>query len=309
MTGGREGESRFREAEQEHARRFTELRPLLFSVAYEILGSATEADDVLQDSYLRWATVDLTDVDNSKAYLAKIVTRQSLNALRARARRREDYVGPWLPEPILLSSDDPSADVELAESVSTAMLLVLETLTPDERAVFVLREVFGFDHAEIAVIIDKSTAAVRQTAHRAREHVQARRRRFEPVDTARASKLTTAFFTAAATGDLEGLMAMLSPDVVYTADSNGKATAARRPIVGAEAVANLMMRMGSIGKRHGYRFDTGLFNSSPGVVFYSEEEVQGIFVVEISDGSITGIYVMRNPDKLVGTRTVRRIGR
>ncbi|PRC44356.1 RNA polymerase subunit sigma-24, partial [Mycobacterium sp. ITM-2017-0098] len=143
----------------EHADRFTHLRPLLFTIAYEILGSATESDDVLQESYLRWAEVDLPAVTDTKAYLARLVTRQALNALRAQSRRREDYVGPWLPEP-LLTDADPSADVVLAESVSMAMLVVLETLTPDERAVFVLREVFGFEHEEIAATLGKSTAAV-----------------------------------------------------------------------------------------------------------------------------------------------------
>ncbi|HYP91691.1 MAG TPA: sigma-70 family RNA polymerase sigma factor, partial [Mycobacterium sp.] len=166
----------------EHAERFTVLRPLLFTIVYEILGSATESDDVLQDSYLRWADVDLTAVRDTKAYLAQLVTRQALNALRATARRREDYVGPWLPEPLLLDDRDASADVVLAESVSMAMLVLLETLSPDERAVFVLRDVFGFDYDEIAGAVGKSAAAVHQTAHRAREHVHARRKRFEPVD-------------------------------------------------------------------------------------------------------------------------------
>ena len=158
------------------------LRPLLFTIAYEILGTATESDDVLQESYLRWAEVDLASVQDTKAYLAKLVTRQALNALRAQARRREEYVGPWLPEPLLVDAGDASSDVVLAESVSMAMLVVLETLSPDERAVFVLREVFGFSHDEIASAIGKSSASVRQLAHRAREHVQARRKRFDPVD-------------------------------------------------------------------------------------------------------------------------------
>src|SRR4051812_3608952 len=157
--------------ESEHAERFTHLRPLLFTIAYEILGSATESDDVLQDSYLRWAAVDLSTVHDTKAYLARLVTRQALNALRAEARRREDYIGPWLPEPLLLEPDDASADVVLAESVSMAMLVVLETLTPDERAVFVLHDVFGFDYDEIASAVGKSVPGVRQIAHRAREHV------------------------------------------------------------------------------------------------------------------------------------------
>ena len=152
----------------EHAERFTHLRPLLFTIVYEILGSATESDDVLQDSYLRWAEVDLTTVRDTKSYLAQLVTRQALNALRAGARRREDYVGPWLPEPLLLDERDALADVVLAESISMAMLVLLETLTPDERAVFVLRDVFGFEYDEIAGAVSKSATTVRQVAHRAR---------------------------------------------------------------------------------------------------------------------------------------------
>ena len=209
----------------------------LFTIVYEILGSATESDDVLQDSYLRWAEVDLATVRDTKSYLAQLVTRQALNALRAGARRREDYIGPWLPEPLLLDERDASADVVLAESVSMAMLVLLETLTPDERAVFVLREVFGFDYDEIAGAVGKSVANVRQVAHRAREHVQARRKRFEPADSARTTELTEQFMAAASTGDVDGLMAMLAPDATWTADSDGKASAARRPVVGARKVA------------------------------------------------------------------------
>ena len=196
---------------------------------------------MLQDSYLRWAEVDLATVRDTKSYLAQLVTRQALNALRAGARRREDYVGPWLPEPLLLDEQDASADVVLAESVSMAMLVVLETLTPDERAVFVLREVFGFDYDEIAGAVGKSAATVRQVAHRAREHVQARRKRFEPVDAATTARDHRAVLHRGRTGDMEGLLSMLAPDVTWTADSGGKATAARRPVVGAEKVAAIMI--------------------------------------------------------------------
>src|SRR5690606_24019422 len=160
----------------------------------------------------------------------------------ARARRREDYVGPWLPEPLLLDEADASADVVLAESVSMAMLVVLETLTPDERAVFVLREVFGFDYDEIAGAVGRPAATVRQLAHRAGEHVRARRRRFGPVDADRVSDVTERFLAAADTGDMAGLMALLAPDVVWTTDSGGKATAARRPITGADRVARVLLR-------------------------------------------------------------------
>ncbi|MFB7493161.1 RNA polymerase sigma-70 factor [Streptomyces sp. NPDC056161] len=292
----------------EHAERFTRLRPLLFTIVYEILGSATESDDVLQDSYLRWAAVDLARVRDTKSYLAQLVTRQALNALRASARRREDYIGPWLPEPLLLDEHDPSADVVLAESVSMAMLVLLETLTPDERAVFVLREVFGFDYDDIAAAVDKSVVTVRQVAHRAREHVRARRRRFGPVDTARNARITEQFMTAAATGDLEGLLSLLAPDAIWTADSGGRTRAARRPVVGAEKVAAVLMKIFPIG-RPDLRIEVVNCNNTPAMVVHSGEGPQGVFLVEITDGKITGIYAVRNPDKLVAVAVPRQISR
>jgi RNA polymerase sigma-70 factor, ECF subfamily len=294
----------------EHAERFTHLRPLLFTIVYEILGSATESDDVLQDSYLRWADVDLSTVRDTKSYLAQLVTRQALNALRAGARRREDYIGPWLPEPLLLDDRDASADVVLAESVSMAMLVLLETLTPDERAVFVLREVFGFDYDEIAGAVGKSATTVRQVAHRAREHVHARRKRFEPVDTDTTTKLTEQFMTAAATGDMEGLLAMLAPNATWTADSGGKATAARRPIVGAEKVARAIMGLFRYGQRMpDMRFEMVNCNNAPAVVVYTGDHLEGVFLVEIIDGKITQFYAMRNPDKLTAIAVPREISR
>ncbi|WP_247053112.1 RNA polymerase sigma-70 factor [Mycolicibacterium sp. F2034L] len=291
----------------EHAERFTLLRPLLFTIAYEILGSATESDDVLQESYLRWAEVDLTTVQDTKAYLAQLVTRQALNSLRAQSRRREDYVGPWLPEP-LLTEADPSADVVLAESVSMAMLVVLETLSPDERAVFVLREVFGFGHDEIAAALGRSAAAVRQMAHRAREHVQSRRKRFDPVDPKISTEITTQFFTAAATGDLDGLMAMLAPDVVWTADSDGKVSAARRPVAGADRVARLVMGFVRLAGGEG-RVEAAIYNSAPALVLYLGGSLEGVVTFEVVDGKITNFYAMRNPEKLTGVMVPRRISR
>jgi len=295
-------------ATDEHAERFTLLRPLLFTIAYEIIGSATEADDVLQDSYLRWAAVDLAEVRDTKAYLAQLVTRQSLNTLRAETRRREDYIGPWLPEPLLLDERDASADVVLAESVSMAMLVVLETLSPDERAVFVLREVFGFSHDEVASAIGKSTAAVRQMAHRAREHVQSRRKRFEPVDPQQSAELTTRFLTAAATGDVEGLMAMLAPDVVFTSDSDGKVSAARRPVLGAAKVARLIAGLMNLAGPE-YRIEVAAYNSAPALVVYEDDAPVSVITVEIIDGKITNFYAMRNPEKLASATVRREISR
>lgn len=291
----------------EHAERFTLLRPLLFTIAYQILGSATESDDVLQESYLRWAEVDLSRVADTKAYLAQLVTRQALNALRAQSRRREEYVGPWLPEP-LLTEADPSADVVLAESVSMAMLVVLETLSPDERAVFVLREVFGFEHDEIAAALGRSAAAVRQLAHRAREHVQSRRRRFEPVDPQQSAEITTRFFAAAATGDLDGLLTMLAPDVVWTADSDGKVSAVRKPVAGADRVARLILGFVRLAGTEG-RVEPAIYNSAPALVLYLGDHLEGVVNFEMVDGRITNFYAMRNPEKLAGVMVPRQISR
>ncbi|KUH86188.1 MULTISPECIES: RNA polymerase sigma-70 factor [unclassified Mycobacterium] len=296
--------------EGHHAERFTHLRPLLFTIAYEILGSTTESDDVLQDSYLRWADVDLATVRDTKSYLAQLVTREALNAVRSRARRREEYVGPWLPEPLLLEDTDPSADVVLAESVSMAMLVVLETLTPDERAVFVLREVFGFDYDQIAEAVGKSAGTVRQMAHRARAHVQSRRKRFGPVDERRTAQITEQFLTAAATGDVEGLMALLAPGVTWTADHGGKATAIRRPVVGARRVAALMAQLFRVARdMPDMRFHTAVYNSAPAVVIYTGEHLEGLFVFEVTDDKITNLYAVRNPDKLGGVTIPRKISR
>ena len=294
----------------DHADRFVLLRPLLFTIAYEIIGSTTEADDVLQDSYLRWAQVDLAGVHDTKSYLARLVTRQALNALRADARRREDYVGPWLPEPLLLDDQDPSADVILAESVSMAMLVLLETLRPDERAVFVLREVFGFDYDDIASAVDKSVAAVRQVAHRAREHVQARRQRFTPVDPAQNARIAAEFMAAAAGGDVQTVMSMLAPDVVWTSDGGGKASAARRPVIGADKVARAIVGIVGRGMQlPDVRAEMAICNAAPAVVLYAGDRLEGIFTIEIVDGKISNFYAMRNPDKLAAATTVRRISR
>ena len=294
----------------EHAERFTLLRPLLFTIVYEILGSATESDDVLQDSYLRWAEVDLATVRDTKSYLAQLVTSQALNTLRARARRREEYVGPWLPEPVLLDDGDASSDVVLAESVSMAMLVLLETLTPDERAVFVLREVFGFDYDEIAGAVGKSAATARQMAHRAREHVHARRNRFGPVDSKRNAQITEEFLTAASTGDMDGLMALLAPGATWTADHGGKASALPRPIVGARRVAIVMTALFRASQRMDIRFEMAVYNSAPAMVVYSDgDHLEGVFVFEIIDDQITNLYAMRNPDKLAGVRVPRTISR
>ncbi|MFT4200220.1 RNA polymerase sigma factor SigJ [Gordonia sp. (in: high G+C Gram-positive bacteria)] len=293
----------------EHATVFAEFRPLLFTIAYEILGSAADADDVLQESYLRWAGVDLATVENPRAYLARVVTRQALNAARAATRRREEYVGPWLPEPILLDENDPADDVVLAESVSTAMLVVLETLRPQERAVFLLREVFGFGYDEIAGIVGTSVDAVRQTAHRARGHVQARRPLYDAADAAKAQEVVDAFQLAAVTGDMDALLALLAPDAVYTADSDGKASAAKRPIVGADAIARILLGFVRIGMKKDMATRTLRANGMPGFAVTMTDDPGGVFWFHVVDGTIAHIYAMRNPDKLGGLVEPRTIAR
>ncbi|BDM70263.1 hypothetical protein HEK616_37500 [Streptomyces nigrescens] len=227
---------------------FTAHRPLLFTIAYEMLGSAADAEDVLQESYLRWRTVDPAAVEHPRAYLVRTVTRQALNHLRAVKARREEYVGTWLPEPIR-TAPEVGDDAILAESVSMAMMLVLETLNPTERAVFVLHDVFGYTHGEIAASIGKAETTVRQIAHRARGHVHARRRRFAP-DSADSREIIQRFLLAATTGEVQVLMDLLAPDVVVLSDGGGKVAAARRPIVGPADVARFVCGAGAHQRRH-----------------------------------------------------------
>jgi RNA polymerase sigma factor (sigma-70 family) len=226
---------------------FLAHRSLLFTVAYEMLGSAADADDVVQETWLRWAEADQAAVRDPRAYLVRIVTRQALNRLRTLSRRREDYVGEWLPEP-LLTSPDVAEDVELAESVSIAMLTVLETLAPTERAVLVLHEVFDVPYDEIAEAVGKTSAAVRQIAHRARQHVAARRPRME-VSRTEQQQVVERFLVALTAGDLQGLMDVLAPDVVVVADSGGLAPAARRPVLGAKRVASALSHFAELAPR------------------------------------------------------------
>jgi RNA polymerase sigma-70 factor (TIGR02957 family) len=267
---------------------------LLFTVAYEMLGSAADAEDVVQETWLRWAKVDRTDVRDERAYLVRIVTRQALNRLRTVARRREQYVGEWLPEP-LLTSPDVAEDVEFAESVSIAMLTVLETLTPAERAVFVLREVFDLPYADIAAAVDRTPAAVRQLAHRAREHVAARRPRIE-VDRAEQEQVLDRFLTAVRTGDLQGLLDVLDPDVVAIADGGGEVPAMRRPVAGRDRVAALLSRFATVVPDA--VIDTMWLNGAPAGRIDVDGALDTAISVVVADGRITRIYAIRNPHKL-----------
>ena len=274
---------------------FVAHRSLLFTIAYEMLGSAVDAEDVVQETWLRWADVQHSEVRDARAYLVRIVTRQSLNRLRTIARQREDYVGEWLPEP-LLTSPDVAEDVELAESLSIAMLTVLETLTPTERAVFVLREVFDAPYDEIAAAVDKSPAAVRQVAHRAREHVAARCPRME-VDRLEQQQVMDRFLTALTTGDVQGLMDVLAPDVVLIADSGGFAAAARHPLVGAERVVSFLAKFPAFIDQ--MEISTIWLNGAPAIRIDAPPKF-GMTAVSliVEDGRISRIFSMRNPHKL-----------
>ncbi|MEK2472262.1 RNA polymerase sigma-70 factor [Streptomyces noursei] len=274
---------------------FMAHRNLLFTVAYEMLGSAADAEDVLQETWLRWGTVDLGQVQDQRAYLVRVTTRQALNRLRAMKRRKEAYVGPWLPEP-LLTAPDVAENVELAESVSMAMMLVLETLSPTERAVFVLREVFDVGYDEIAAAVDKSPAAVRQIAHRARQHVDARRPR-QAVSADKSQAAVQAFRRALETGELQGLLDVLAPEVVLVSDGGGVKKAALRPITGAEKVIRFIAG-GSAKAEATLTGDATEVNGHPALVLRVNGEIDGVMAVRVEDGRIAGIYYVRNPEKL-----------
>jgi RNA polymerase sigma-70 factor (TIGR02957 family) len=286
---------------------FVEHRGLLFTVAYEMLGSTVDAEDVLQESWLRWAARneehdDQDEVRDPRAYLVRIVTRQSLNRLRTLQRQRETYVGPWLPEP-LVTTPDVLEDIELAESVSFAMLLVLETLTPLERAAFVLREVFAFEYDEIADATDRTPAAVRQLVARARNHVQARRPRFERP--AEIEEITARFFAAASSGEIQPLLDLLAPDVVLLSDGGGKKKAALRPLHGADNVARWLIAVSATSPVIDARWVVA--NGNVSVLLYADGELDAIGTVYTVDGKITEIYLVRNPDKLAGIGVPREI--
>ena len=279
---------------------FVAQRGLLFTVAYEMLGSAADAEDVVQETWLRWdaiGEVAHAEVGDPRAFLVRMVTRKALDRLRSNARRREEYIGEWLPEP-LLTAPDVADDVELAESVSIAMLTVLETLTPTERAVFVLREVFDTPYDEIAETVGKSAAAVRQVAHRAREHVAARRPRME-VSRTEQRAVVERFVAAVTQGDLQGLLDVLAPDVVAVADGGGVVQAVVNPVIGAKKVANLLRPFNRLAPDA--EILPVLLNGALGVRIVGTVDGADTaisFVVE--DGRISRIYAIRNPAKLGG---------
>jgi RNA polymerase sigma-70 factor (ECF subfamily) len=271
-------------------------RRLLFTVAYEMLGSAVDAEDVLQESWLKWNRADRGDVRDPRAYLVRIVTRAALDRQRAIVRRREEYVGPWLPEP-LLTSPDVAEDVELADSLSTAMLLVLETLTPTERAVFLLRDVFDLGYGELAEAVGKSEAAVRQIAHRARTHVAERRPRTTASHAETRSALD-AFMRTLETGDMQYLVGILAPDVLVLGDGGGIKQALPRPVRGADKVGKLMGVGIAVAREMGMSMEFVHVNGWPALLIRLEGEIDSVLSVRVEDGLVSAIYTVRNPEKL-----------
>jgi len=300
---------------RDSARVFDEHRALLISVAYRILGSVTDAEDTVQEAWLRWSGVNTSDVRDPRAFLVRVTTRLAIDRLRRAKTLRESYVGPWLPEPIL-TGRDVAEDVALAESVNMAMLVVLETLSPLERAVFVLREAFGMSYAEIANVLGRRVQAVRQLGHRARDHVQERRSRFD-ADQSEQRRVTERFLEATSTGDLEGLMAVLAPEVTLVADGGGRALAPRRPIRGAEKVARFLLAIAteermarflrSVGSEPvaaNLRVHVSQVNGGPGILVISGDKPISTLVLDVSDGVVRTIHLVANPEKLAGVRGI-----
>jgi RNA polymerase sigma-70 factor (ECF subfamily) len=280
---------------------FEEHRPVLMGVAYRMLGRVADAEDVVQDAWLRWSRADRADVREPRAYLVRITTRLAIDRLRQAQSRRESYVGPWLPEPLVTdfgpTVPDTAEQAVLADSVSLAVLVVLESLSPLERAVFVLREAFGLSYAEIAGTLERGEAAVRQLATRARKHVDERRPRFD-VDPVQQRDLTERFLAAATEGDLDGLMAMLAPDAQLVGDSGGKARAPLRVIQSADKVGRFVQGAVRQGGAEGFEPHIVEFNGTLGVLVTVNGKPDAVLQLGLGEGRIQQIYIVRNPDKL-----------
>ena len=277
---------------------FREHRGLMFSIAYRMLGSATDAEDVVQDAYLRWERADAAAVRSPKDYLSATVTRLAVDHLRSARVRREVYVGPWLPEPLVgVDAHDPLAATAMAESLSTAFLVLLERLTPAQRAAFLLREVFGFEYPQVAGIIETSEANARQLVQRARRHIAAGRPRFAS-DATQAEALAQRFLGACTTGDMDGLVALLADDAVAWADGGGKFAAARRPVVGAGRVARFVASVVGKWRRSG-TVRVAPVSGGVGLLFERRGRVRAVLTIGSDDGGrVRGVYIVVNPDKL-----------
>ncbi|MET9604307.1 RNA polymerase sigma-70 factor [Streptomyces sp. NPDC006512] len=277
---------------------FAEHRRLLFATAYRMLGSVADAEDIVQDAWLTWHKADRSEVRHPKAYLVRTVTNLSLNRLTSARATREEYVGPWLPEP-LLTAPDAAQGQEVAESVSTAMLVVLETLAPVERAVFVLREVFGYSHAEIAEVLERPEPTVRQISHRARKHVQSRRPRYD-TDSAEREAVTARFISACAGGDLNAVMEMLAPDVTAWSDGGGKVRAALRPLYGPDKVARWLVGVLKKPEMAPVTTVPAVINGELGLLALAGDTPMGAVTFDLEHGKLRNLRLQINPDKLRG---------
>lgn len=276
---------------------FEEHRPYLFSIAYRMVGSVSDAEDMVQETYLRFRQVDEAQVESPKSYLSTIVTRLCLDYLKSAQVQREQYLGPWLPEPLLITSDnEPARTTEMLDSISVAFLVLLEKLTAHERAVFLLREVFSYDYDEIAAIIGKEAATCRQYFSRAKKHLTDNRPRFE-IQTAAHTEIMTRFLASCQTGDLAGLEQLLAEEVVCVSDGGGKAPAATSPIIGRNQVARFWIE---VAKQFppGFRAELALINGQQGFIGRVNGEIVSTMVLDIQAGHIQQIWVVRNPDKL-----------
>src|SRR5215216_5006965 len=301
--------------EPDATRVFGEHRDLLMAVAYQILGSVTDAEDVVQEAWLRWSNARSSEVADPRAFLVRVSARLAIDRLRRVKARRESYVGPWLPEP-LITSRDVAEDAEMAETVSMAMLIVLDTLSPLERAVFVLREAFAMPYAEIAEVLGRSEPAVRQLARRARDHVRERRPRFD-TDQAARQRVTERFLEATTNGDLDALMEVLAPGVTLVGDGGGRARAPLRPIYGADRVARFLLSISTEDQVVKFleaitteplpdllRTRIAQVNGGPGIVVTYEGTPVTTIVLDVSGGIVQTIHLVANPDKLVGVRAI-----
>lgn len=273
-----------------------EHRGQLFGIAYRMLGQVSEAEDAVQEAFLRWAQADEDAIDNPAAWLTTVVTRICLDRLKSAQRQRETYVGPWLPEPLVASDVDPADIAGTTDTLTFAFLVVLERLSPAERAAFLLHDIFGFEHAEIAAMLERSPAAVRQLAARARRHLADHRPRYQQ-DIARRWQVVEAFSAAAMGGDLARLMEVLAPDVTFVSDGGGVVSAVRRPLHGARQVATVIVGFAKfVTDQH--VISPSEINGMPGFVVWEGDQVHGVWTLEITDDHITAIHVVRNPAKL-----------
>ncbi|NED98857.1 RNA polymerase sigma-70 factor [Phytoactinopolyspora halotolerans] len=289
------------------ALQYDTLRPLMFSIAYRMLGSVAEAEDVVQEAFLRMhkSELDGVAVDSPDAFATTVTTRLAIDALRSARVRREQYVGQWLPEPLMISDDaDPAHRLEADETVSTAFLVLLESLSPLERAVFVLREAFGYEYADIAEIVEKSPANCRQILTRARRAIDERRPRFDP-DLSRQAELSRGFLAAAQDGDMDALTRLLADDVVFVGDGGGKVPALAQPVRGPIQVARFLGGLLKQARRTAMRIDTDSANGMPAWrVHASDGALLAVMTMEIADGRIRALHNQMNPDKLHHLGTV-----